>query len=87
MRTALRSFVGVAVSLLCLYFATRGTDWQRVGALLAGARPGWAAALVGVSLVTLYIRAQRWRVLLRPMGHVELYPALAATAIGFGASS
>jgi len=55
--------------------------------VLAGARPGWVAALVAVSVATLYIRAQRWRVLLRPVGDVELYPALAATAIGFGASS
>ena len=54
---------------------------------MAGARPGWVAALVAVSLVTIYIRAQRWRVLLRPVGNIELYPALSATAIGFGASS
>jgi hypothetical protein len=33
------------------------------------------------------VRAQRWRVLLRPLGEVSLYPALSATAIGFGASS
>src|SRR5262249_22040115 len=38
-------------------------------------------------LLSILVRAQRWRVLLRPMGGVELYPALAATAIGFGASS
>ena len=55
--------------------------------MLAGARPGWVAALVAVSLLAILVRAQRWRVLLRPMGGVELYPALAATAIGFGASS
>jgi uncharacterized protein (TIRG00374 family) len=39
------------------------------------------------SLSTIYIRAQRWRVLLRPLGDVALYPALSATAIGFGANS
>jgi len=44
-------------------------------------------ALVAVSLMSLYVRAQRWRVLLRPVGDIELYPALSATAIGFGASS
>jgi len=79
--------MGIAVSLLCLYFATRGTDWQGVGGVLAGASPGWTLALVGVSVMTIYIRAQRWRVLLRPLGRVALYPALSATAIGFGATS
>jgi len=44
-------------------------------------------ATVLASLVTIYIRAQRWRVLLRPVGDVPLYPALSATAVGFGASA
>ena len=39
------------------------------------------------SLVAVYVRAQRWRVLLRPVGDVPLFPALSATAIGFGASA
>jgi uncharacterized protein (TIRG00374 family) len=87
LRTALRLTLGIGVSLACLYFATSGTDWSRVRAVLAGARPGWAIALVVASLWTIYIRAQRWCVLLRPLGDVSLYPSLSATAIGFGAST
>ena len=87
LRNALRLIIGTAVSLGCLYLATKGTDWQRVGAVLASARPGWIALLIAVSISTLYIRAQRWRVLLRPLGDVPLHPALSATAIGFGANS
>jgi uncharacterized protein (TIRG00374 family) len=87
LRNALRLIVGITVSLVCLYFATKGTDWEQVGAVLAAARPGWIAALIVASLATVYIRAQRWRVLLRPLGDVPLYPALSATAIGFGANS
>ena len=87
MRNALRLSLGIAVSVACLYFATRGTDWSSVGTVLAGARFGWVLATVVVSLLTIYIRAQRWRVLLRPVGDVPLGAALSATAIGFGASS
>jgi hypothetical protein len=79
--------VGIAVSLVCLYFATRGTDWARVADVLASARLGWVAALMIASLAAVYIRAERWRVLLRPLGRVPLYPALSATAIGFGATA
>jgi hypothetical protein len=79
--------LGIAVSLACLYFATRGTDWSRVGAVLTSAHAGWVLGLVLASLVALYVRAQRWRVLLRPLGKVPLYPALSATAIGFGATA
>src|SRR4029450_9323372 len=48
---------------------------------------GWVLAVVVISILTAYIRAQRWRVLLRPVGQVPLYPAISATAIGFGATS
>jgi hypothetical protein len=87
LRNALRLIVGIAVSVGCLYYATKGTDWTKVATVLAGARPAWIAAVVLASLATFYIRAQRWRVLLRPLGEVPLYPALSATAIGFGASA
>lgn len=56
-------------------------------AVVGSAKPAWVLALVVASLATVYIRAQRWRVLLRPLGDVDLYPALSATAIGFGASA
>jgi hypothetical protein len=55
--------------------------------VLVGAQPFWVVAVMVASVATVYIRAQRWRVLLRPVGEVPLYPALSATAIGFGASS
>lgn len=87
MRTTLRLTLGIAVSLGCLYFATRGTDWSRVASVLENTRPGWVFAIVLAGMLSLYVRAQRWRVLLRPLGAVPLYPALSATAIGFAASS
>jgi glycosyltransferase 2 family protein len=86
-RNALRLAVGILVSLGCLYFATAGTDWALVADSLAHAHPLWTAGAALLGIAAVYIRAQRWRVLLRPIGDVALYPALSATAIGFGASS
>ncbi len=87
LRNALRLTVGALVSLACLYFATRGTDWATVGALLAGARPLWAFLLLLACAAVLWVRMLRWRILLRPLGDVPLYPALSATVIGFGAGA
>src|SRR5262249_24980692 len=87
LRATLRLIAGIGVSFACLYFATRGTDWARVGAILMAARPLWVAGVMLASLLAVYRRAPRWRVLLRPLGIVPLYPALSATAIGFGASA
>ena len=74
------------MSFGCLYFAVRGTDWARVGATIAAARPAWLVAVLLASLFSYYVRGQRWRVLLRPVGRVALYPAVSATAIGFGSN-
>src|SRR5262249_37515115 len=87
LRSAVKLIVGIAVSLACLYFATRGTDWGGVAAVFAGGHPLWILASFVVSWATFYIRVQRWRVLLRPVGEVAFGPALSATVIGFGASA
>ena len=85
LRNALRLTAGALVSIACLYFATRGTDWGVVGSLLAGARPQWVLLLVLTGVGVLWLRTLRWRILLRPLGDVPLYPAWTATVIGFGA--
>lgn len=87
LRNALRLTAGAVVSVACLYLATRGTDWATVGALLANARPQWVIALIVACAAVLWVRTQRWRVLLRALGGVPLYPALSATVIGFGAGA
>jgi uncharacterized membrane protein YbhN (UPF0104 family) len=86
-RNAIRLLVGVAVSAACLYFATRGTDWSQVGVVLANTKPAWVLLVVVASVTSIWVRALRWRVLLRPLGDVPVYPAFSATAIGFGASA
>src|SRR5262249_13382471 len=83
LRNTLNLLLGIAVSLGCLYLATRGTDWAGVAAVLRGARPFWVLAISVVGLVSLTVRAQRWRLLLRPLGDVPLAQAISATAIGF----
>lgn len=55
--------------------------------VLGGAKPWWVLAVAVSSTFSLFVRAQRWRLILRPLGRVGLGPALSATAIGFGAGA
>jgi glycosyltransferase 2 family protein len=55
--------------------------------VLRAAHPGWTLLIGCTSLFSLYLRSQRWRVLLRPLGAIPLEPALSATMIGFGAAT
>jgi hypothetical protein len=75
------------VSGACLVYATRGTDWAAVAETLRGADLGWCLAVVGVSVACHVLRADRWRLLLRPVAAVPRWPAVAATFIGFGANA
>lgn len=85
-RNALRVLVSIAISGGCLYWATKGTDWAEVGRTLLGTVPSYLALMAIASLLTLYVRAVRWRVLLEPLGRFPLEPVLSATAIGFMAN-
>lgn len=70
-----RTLLAVGLAAVLLYFALRGVEWSRVGATIAGAR--WQYLLYGtaVSIVAMWLRAMRWRVLLNaehgPLGKVS----------------
>ncbi len=81
-----RILLTVVLSACFLFIAIRGTEWSRVSDALA--RTAWIF-VPGVFLATIWtllIRAQRWQVLLRALGSVELPPLVHATNIGFMAN-
>lgn len=86
MSRTLRIALSVAISALCLGFAVRGVDWGEAAAALAKAHYLYVLPIFPLSVWTLYIRAQRWRVLLRPVGTPSMRTLVAATNIGFMAN-
>jgi uncharacterized protein (TIRG00374 family) len=81
-----RIVLSIAVSAVFLYFAVRKVDWAQAGAALAAAQYLYVLPMLVVSIWSLYIRAQRWRVLLRPLGNPTMRTLVAATNIGFMAN-
>ncbi|GIW41119.1 MAG: membrane protein [Candidatus Binatia bacterium] len=78
-----RVLSSVAISALFLWFAVRDVDWQEAGRALASARYVGVLPMLAVTVWTLYIRAQRWRRLLEPVGRPPMRTLVAATNIGF----
>ncbi len=78
-------YTGLAVLLAgaLLYYSLRGIEWRRVWILIAGANPAWLA--FGCILFTgaLFLRALRWRILLRAEGDISRSAAFWATAGGY----
>ena len=83
MKRALRIALSIAISAVFLGFAVRGVDWSRAAAALAGAHYVWVVPMLLTTFWSLYIRAQRWRILLRPVGTPKMRTLVAATNIGF----
>jgi uncharacterized protein (TIRG00374 family) len=81
-----RIAVSIAISAALLGFAVRKVDWGEAGAALAAAHYLYVLPMFASTVWTLYIRAQRWRVLLRPIGNPPMRTLVAAVNIGFMAN-
>lgn len=79
----IRIALSVAISAIFLGFAVRGVDWSEALAALRSANYLWVALMLPVTVWTLYIRAQRWRVFLHAVGVPPMRPLVSATNIGF----
>ena len=83
---SLRIGFSVAISLVFLYFALRGIEWDQALQAFAQAQYGYVLPIIAVTVWQLYIRAQRWRVLVRQMGEPPMSTLVAATNIGWMAN-
>jgi glycosyltransferase 2 family protein len=84
---SVRILLSVVISAVFLGFAVRNVEWAEAFAALAGAHYIYTLPIVVVTIWTLYIRAQRWRILLRPVGTPAMRTLVAATNIGFMANA
>src|SRR5438105_3805238 len=81
-----RLWIGLVVSLVCLVLAFRGVDMGAAAALIAGANywlllPALAAYFAGV-----WVRAVRWRYLLRPIKPMPSGRLFPVVVIGYMAN-
>jgi len=64
LKKQLRLWIGVAISLVGLWLALRGVEFDKLGAALAGANYWWLIPALVFHLLTIGTRSERWRVLL-----------------------
>jgi uncharacterized protein (TIRG00374 family) len=83
MRAAL--VLALAVGLVALFL--QNINLRRVVGDIARAKPQWLAVSLAMTLVSLVIRAWRWKFLLDPLGPTTFGSAFRATAVGYAATS
>lgn len=81
-----RIWLGVAISLLLLYLVLRNTDPAELGSALASANYGWLVPAVLVYFVGVWLRAWRWRFLLRSIKPLPIGLLFRTIVIGYMAN-
>ncbi|OGR84121.1 MAG: hypothetical protein A2902_01390 [Elusimicrobia bacterium RIFCSPLOWO2_01_FULL_64_13] len=71
-----RVLASLAVSAACIFFATRNVDWPGLRGILADARLFPVLLGMALSLITYWLRAVRWRVLLSPFQRIPDFTLL-----------
>jgi len=74
----------LTVGLVAVFL--RSIDLAEAWRATTAADVRWIAAGIAVTLQTYALRAWRWQVLLRPIGHASFRQAFRATVVGFAAS-
>ncbi len=75
--------VALLLAAILLYFSLRGIEWQQVWVTLSHAKPDYIALWIVLGSASLFLRALRWRILLRSGAPVKVSTAFWATAAGY----
>jgi len=76
-------WVGMAISLIFLYFALRGLGFGDLWGALQDAEYWWLVPGVGVYFLGVWVRAWRWHYLLRPVKPISTGTMFPIVAIGY----
>ncbi len=83
MRSRWRTVLGVAVSAIFLSVALRDLQLGEFFENLQHAQYLWLLPGVGVYFLGVVARTWRWQYMLRPLGHVPMYPLFRIVSIGY----
>jgi glycosyltransferase 2 family protein len=73
----------IALAAVLLYFSLRGIEWARVGRILAHANVPFLLLCCAIFSTALFLRAFRWRILLKAEGNISVSTAFWATSAGY----
>lgn len=79
----IRLLIGLAISLILLFFTFRGLDWGEVGEALRGANYVFIVLAALVIICAFGVRALRWSYLLRPVRVLPWRSLFSVVLIGF----
>lgn len=85
--TRIQLAVGILISAAILYYALRPVDPRDLWAAFRTCNWWWGVPFVAVTFLSMWVRALRWRYLMRPVGDFTARRLFSPMMIGFGMNS
>src|SRR3954452_24239269 len=82
-KKALYWLIALVLAAILLYFSLRGIDWAEVWRIVSRANLWYVFLALAVATFSLFLRAYRWRILLRAQAPVPVSTAFWATSAGY----
>jgi len=79
--------LGLAITVVSLVWALRGIHYHEILETVSGIDYGWTPLIFGGTLLSIWLRAVRWKVMFKPIKEVTVTEAYTATMIGFMANN
>jgi len=79
--------LGILISVILLWALFYNIDFKELWAALQGANYFWLIPNIALVVFSMYMRAYRWKFMIRPVKDVAYSKLLAATCIGFMANN
>ena len=79
-------WTGLVLSALFLYLAFRDVDFEKTGKIIISSNIFFLTLAVFICIFQFFIRAWRWRILLRPVKETRFSGRLLSVLIGFAAN-
>ena len=80
---AISSAIAILLAGVLLWFSLRGIQWPQVWTSIARAKPGYLGLVCVLGTSALFLRALRWRILLRAEAPIGARAAFWATSAGY----
>ncbi|MBI5245516.1 MAG: flippase-like domain-containing protein [Elusimicrobia bacterium] len=84
MKRAVPVVAAAAISFALLFFAFRNVDFTEVLRILRGTRIEWLPALFALPVFDLWVRAVRWKLLLKPVVKTSAWTLFKLESVGLG---
>lgn len=82
-----RAWVGIAISLVFVYFAFRGQDLGEIRQALHETNLWWVVPALALYFSGVWVRAMRWRILMRPLAALTSRDLFPVVVVGYMANN